>query len=197
MNLQQIAKENRKAETDVNEMFYTRWSPRSMSGETLTKEELLPLFEAAKWSPSSFNEQPWRFVVGLDEQKDKLMEYLVGFNQQWCKNAAALVVILSHKTFSRNDKPNANHSFDTGAAWMALSLEGARRDLVVHGMAGFDKEKIRAELQIPEEYEIDAMCAIGKLGKKEDLPEGLQDKEIPSQRKAISEIVNFDGSFNW
>ena len=196
MRLHDLAKKHREPETDVNSLFYSRWSPRVMSGKKMTKKELLPLFEAAKWAPSAFNGQPWKFVVALTKKdRDKFMEFLVDFNKEWCKNASALVVIISNTNFEYNGKPNPTHSFDTGAAWASLALEGARRGLVIHGMSGFDYEKAKKNLKIPKDYKVEAMCAIGRLGNKSDLPEDIASKDIPSQRKKVNEIVNFNGKF--
>lgn len=186
----------RKQTYPINNIFTDRWSPRAMSGEAIDNEELLKLFEAARWAPSSYNGQPWRFIYAHRETAHwkKMFEALVPFNQGWAKNAAALVVILSKKRFEFNDEPSRTHSFDTGAAWMSLALQGSMSGLVVHGMEGFDYEKMRVELGVPDGFEIDAMCAVGKPGKVEDLPEDLQEKEQPSDRKPLNEIA-FEGTF--
>ena len=190
MSLQSIAEENRKPTVPISPLIYTRWSPRKMSGEKMTKEELLPLFEAARWAPSSFNEQPWRFVVAVEEEdKKRFLDLMVEFNQKWSEKASAIVLILSKKNFTHNGNANKCHTFDTGAAWMALSLEGARRGYVVHGIAGFDYDKARQELQIPEDYEIEAMCSIGKFA--EDLTVSPEMAEKPSQRKELKEFVSW------
>ncbi len=197
MKLTAIAKKIRKPTTDISPLFYTRWSPRAMTGEPLTQAELLPLFEAARWAPSSYNNQPWRFIVATAEQKEKFMDFLVDFNKQWCKNAGALVLILSANNFTHNNQPAQTHSFDTGAAWMSLALEGARRNLVVHGIQGFDYDKVRTVLNIPDNYTIEAMFAVGKFAKKKVLPKDMQEKETPSGRKEVSEFVNWDGVCSW
>jgi len=189
----------RTPEYDVNPIILNRWSPRAMSGETIPStrdNELMSLFEAAKWAPSSGNSQPWRFLYALRDTDnwDKFFNLLVEKNQQWAKNAAALIVILSRKRSERNDKPIITHSFDTGAAWQNLALQGSNMGFVVHGMAGFDYEKARADLNIPEVYAVEAMCAVGRPGNLEDLPEDLQMRENPSGRKTISEIV-CEGTF--
>src|SRR3989344_8464487 len=111
MSIQSEAKKVRKPEYEISPWFYTRWSPRAMSGESLTKEELLPLFEAARWAPSSFNNQPWRFVIASSkEDKEKFMEFLGDFNKLWCKHATVLVVTISRNLFEHNDKPARTHS---------------------------------------------------------------------------------------
>ena len=189
-------KQNRKAEYSINPLIISRWSPRAMSGEEISDEELFALFEAAKWAPSSYNNQPWRFIYAKRNTKhwQSLFNLMVEFNQSWTKNAAALVVVISHKNFEHNEKPSRTHSFDAGAAWENLALEATLRGLVTHGMEGFDYDKARKLLQIPDNYDVLAMVAIGKRGKKEDLPKELQEREAPSQRKKLKEIV-MEGKF--
>ncbi len=177
-------------------MFTNRWSPRAMSGDALTDVEFLPLFEAARWAPSSYNNQPWRFIVAKRNTPEwQVLFGLMGeFNQSWAKNAALLVVVISRVNFEHNDKPSRTHSFDTGSAWENLALEGSNRGLVVHGMEGFDYDKAKIDLNIPNDFAVEAMVAIGKPGKKEDLPEQLQEKETPSTRKPLKDVL-FNGFF--
>lgn len=197
MSLQTEAKKVRKPSVEISPLFYTRWSPRAMTGEKMRKEELLPLFEAARWAPSSYNNQPWRFVVALTLQdKEKMMTLLVDFNKQWCKNASALILICSSKVFDHNGEAAVTHSLDTGAAWMSLALEGARRGLVIHGMQGFDYDKAKSLYNIPSKYKIEAMVAIGHFAKAETLPADLAAREKPSSRKPLKEIVAW-GEFIW
>lgn len=172
-------------------LFLNRWSPRAMTGEDLSDEELFVLFEAAHWAPSSYNNQPWRILYAKRNTPEWpiFFNLLIEFNQQWCKNAAALVVFISRNTFEKNNKPARTHSFDTGAAWMNMALEGFMRNLVVHGMEGFDWEKTRKDLEIPSEYSIEAMAAIGKKAEKSTLSEELQKKEAPSTRKSLNEVI--------
>ena len=181
----------------INKLFTDRWSPRAMSGEQIDDRDLMTLFEAARWAPSSYNAQPWRFIYAKrdTEHWQKLFDLLVPFNQSWCINAAALILMISRTRFEKTDKPASTHSFDTGSAWLSLALQGHMMGLVVHGMEGFDHEKARADLKIPELYQIDAMAAVGKLGKTEDLPEDLVEREkTRSDRKPLGEIV-FEGVF--
>ena len=188
MNIEEI----RKPFYPINEIFINRWSPRAMSGELITKDELFTLFEAARWSPSSYNAQPWRFLYATrdSEHWKTFLNLLVEFNQQWCRNAAALVLVVSRKTFEHNGKPAATHSLDTGSAWMSVALQGSLLNLVVHGMQGFDYKKAKQTLNIPEDHVVEMMFAVGRPGKKEDLPEAMQEKETLSQRKDINEIIN-------
>jgi nitroreductase len=185
----------RKPEQDVNEIFINRWSPRAMSGEEISEADLFSLFEAAKWAPSSNNNQPWRFVYARRNTPHwtTFFNLLAEGNQVWAKNAAALVVVISKTTFDSN-KPSRTHSYDTGAAWGSLALQGSINGLVVHGMQGFYYDKAKEALHIPDAYQVEAMIAIGKKGRKEDLPAHLQEWEAPSKRKNLSAIA-MEGSF--
>lgn len=186
----------RTREFACNDVFVARWSPRAMSAEPVTEEELFTLFEAARWAPSAFNGQPWRFIYALRDtpQWDILFGLLKPGNQEWAKNAATLVVMISRETFEHNDKPSRTHSFDTGAAWISLALQGQLSGLVVHGMSGFDYQKAKENLKIPDGYKVEAMCAIGKPGSTTSLPDKLQEREVPNTRKKVKEFA-FEGTF--
>lgn len=188
--------QTRKPDHPIHPLILNRWSPRAMTGEPLPEVEILSLFEAARWAPSCYNDQPWRFLYAKRETPHwpKFFNLLVDFNKQWCQKAALLGLVVSRKTFERNNKPSATHSLDAGAAWENLSLEGTSRGLVVHGMGGFDYEKARQDLKVPEEYEVLAMFAVGKRAPKESLPEELMKREAPADRKKIGEFV-FEGEF--
>jgi len=162
-----------------------------MSGEELSDTELMQLFEAARWAPSSYNGQPWRFIYAKRNTQHwkKLFNLMVDFNKSWAKNAAVLIVILSRKNFEHDEKPSVTHQFDAGAAWENLALQGETQGLVTHGMQGFDYDKARTDLSIPDVFNVMAMVAIGKPAPKEILPPELQQKERPSSRKQLSEII--------
>lgn len=167
-----------------------------MSGEVIAKDELMSLFEAARWAPSSYNAQPWRFIFARRNTPawKTFFDLLVEFNQSWAKDAAALIVIAARRRFEHNDEPSVTHAFDAGAAWENLALEASARNLVAHGMEGFDYAAAAAKLNVPDDYEVLAMVAIGKPGAKENLPADLQAREEPSDRKSLSEIV-MEGTF--
>jgi len=186
----------RKADYPIDSLFLDRWSPRAMSGEPITEEELFTLFEAARWAPSSFNNQPWRILYARRETAHWpiFFDLLVEFNQTWAKNAAALAVFISKKTFDHNGEPAATHSYDTGAAWENLALQATLKGFVVHGMQGFDYDKARSALNIPEGFTVEAMAVIGKPGRKEDLPARLQEREAPSDRRKLTETA-FEGPY--
>jgi nitroreductase len=187
---------SRTSEYPIQPYILDRWSPRAMSGELLQDNELMALFEAARWAPSSYNNQPWRFLFAKrnTEHWDRFFWLLVPFNQSWAKRAAVLILILSKKTFDYNSKPSQTHRLDTGAAWENMALEAHARGLIAHGMEGFDYDAARRELRVPDEYDIEAMVAIGKPGKKEDLEPDLQQREFSSDRRPLSEIVT-EGPF--
>lgn len=186
----------RKSKYGVNPLILNRHSPRALSGEAVAKDDLMALFEAASWAPSSYNGQPWRFIYAEKGSAnwDKFFGLMVEFNQNWAKNAGALVVIISRNNFEHNGQPAQTHSFDAGAAWENMALEAVSRGLVTHGMQGFDYEKAREVLGVPADYTVEAMIAVGKQGKKEDLPADLQGMEVLSERKPVEGIV-MEGGF--
>lgn len=192
--------ESRKQEANypVDEMFLDRWSPRALSGEGVTDEELMTLFEAARWAPSSYNNQPWRILYARrdTEHWPAFFNLLVEGNQAWAKDAAVLLLFVSKETFDFNGKPYPTHSFDTGAAWENLALQATLLGLVTHGMQGFDYERARAELNIPEGFRVEAMIAVGHPGDPAQLPEKLREREAPSGRKSLSEIT-CEGTFRF
>ena len=183
--------EIRRADFPIEQLLLDRWSPRAMSGEEITQDELMRLFEAARWAPSSFNAQQWRALYARrgTEHWPVFFELLVEANKSWAKNAAVLVLFISRKTFEYNDEPSITHSYDTGAAWENFALQGWRQGFVVHGMEGFGYERARVDLSIPEEFQVEAMAAVGKPGAKELLPEKLQKRESPNDRRKLTQSV--------
>lgn len=190
------AAEFRRPEHAIEPIFFNRWSPRAMSGEPVSQAELNRLFEAARWAPSTYNEQEWRFLYAhrTGPHWKTFMEILAEPNRVWCKDAAVLVVVLSGKVFSRNGNPNPVHTFDAGLASMNFMLQGSHMGLVTHGMAGFDRDKARADLRVPQDYAVEAMIAVGRPGDPDQLPAPLREIEKPSGRKSVSEISR-EGTF--
>ncbi len=188
----------RKTDYPIHPLLQGRCSPRAMSGEEITSDELMALFEAARWSPSSYNAQPWRFlyVKRNTPEWSKLYDTLVEFNQKWTAAASALILAVSRDTFEHNNKPAQTHSFDTGSAWMAIALEASHRNLIAHGMQGFDYEKAKINMQIPAGYTVEAMIAIGKPAPKKALSEDLLKSETPSKRRPLAEIAR-EGVFSF
>ncbi|MHB8602988.1 MAG: nitroreductase family protein [Nitrosotalea sp.] len=181
---------------EINDIIVNRWSPRSFMPSEINDKELFSLFESARWAPSSSNSQPWRFIYAKRDSQnwDDFFNFLVDFNKQWCANASALVVIVSRKNYENNGQPSVTHQFDTGAAWENLAIQAVSQGLVTHAMGGFDYAKAKATLEVPDDYDVLAMVAIGKRGPKDKLSAELQARETPNTRKPLSEIV-MDGKF--
>ncbi|MBM3833827.1 MAG: nitroreductase family protein [Verrucomicrobia bacterium] len=181
----------RKADYPIERLFIRRWSPRAMSGEPLTEEELLRVFEAARWAPSTYNEQEWRFLYARRDTPHwpLFFDLLIEANQVWCQRAAVLGVVLARMTFTRNGKPNPVHLYDTGSAWENLALQATAMGLVSHGMAGFDFEKVRTVLRVPDEFAVAAMFALGRPGDPNDLPPELRERETLTGRRPVRESI--------
>jgi len=190
----------RTADHSIDRIYLNRWSPRAFNPEPISEGELCRMFEAARWAPSAYNSQPWRFNYARrdTEHWDTLFELLFDTNKIWAKNASVLMVLVSRKIINVPGKtepvPSHSHSLDAGAAWAYLALEAARLGWHAHGMAGFDKDKARTELNVPDEFSVEAMVVVGKLGDKSILPEGLQAREVPSPREPLSKLA-FEGKF--
>jgi nitroreductase len=185
------AEDYRKPEFPIEPLFYRRWSPRAMSGEPLKETELLTLFEAARWAPSTYNEQEWRFLYARRDtpQWADFFGLLMEANQAWCKHAAVLSVVVARKTFTRNNQPSPVHVFDVGTAWQNLALQATAMGLVCHGMAGFHFDKARTVLKIPDEFAVAAMFALGRPGDPGSLPPELREREKPSVRRPVRESI--------
>lgn len=190
----------RSASPAVEPLFLDRWSPRAFDASPLAQADLDLLFEAARWAPSAFNYQPWRFLYAHRDTAlwDEYIGLLLPFNQSWARNASVLVFILSDEVMDKGDgsepKPNHSHSFDAGAAWATLALQATRQGLHSHGMTGVDFDAARAALAVPDRFRIEAAVAIGRRAARETLPEALQAREAPSDRKPIDDI-RFEGRF--
>ncbi|HVG54282.1 MAG TPA: nitroreductase family protein [Vicinamibacterales bacterium] len=186
----QRGSEVRNSEYPIDRLFLDRWSPRAMSGEPIGESELLTLFEAAHWAPSSGNSQPWRFLYARrdTEHWPLFFELLNENNKTWCHRAAALIVFIS-RTTSDTGRVLRTHSYDTGSAWMTLAYQAWMKGLIAHGMAGFDYDRAKATLNVPDDFTVEAMAAVGKPGPKEDLPPQHLSRELPGQRKPVSDLV--------
>jgi nitroreductase len=176
----------------VHQLIRDRWSPRAFADRAIPQDVLRSLFEAARWAPSSSNQQPWAYIVATRDDKEnfeKMLGVLVEFNAGWAKNAAALAIATAELAFP-NNAPNRNAQYDTGAASALLSVEATARGLAVHQMAGFDPERARQTFGIPAGWEPIAALAIGYPGDPDSLPAKLKDRELaPRTRKPLSEFV--------
>jgi nitroreductase len=180
-------------EYPVNELIRDRWSPRAFADKPISPADLRSLFEAARWAPSSSNEQPWAFVVATrDDQENfgKAIQPLVEFNANWARQAYVLGFAVSELAFAKNNNPNRNAHYDTGAAMSQLTTEATARGLLVHQMAGFDPDTAREVFEIPSGWEAIAAFAIGYPGDPASLPQPYRDRETaPRVRKPIREFV--------
>jgi nitroreductase len=186
---------HRHPEHEIHPVFLNRWSPRSFSQKTVPDEELFALFEAARWAPSGNNQQPWRYIIARTaEDRAKFHSFINPGNRVWCEKAPVLAVVLSKNT-NHEGRPIRSHAFDAGASWAFLSLEATRRGLITHAMGGFDRNKAREILRVPEEeYELHVVIAIGYRGDIDALPPDLRQREKPSGRRPLNETV-FEGEF--
>ena len=190
----------RNSEHPVEPLFLERWSPRAFDGTRVEKAALNSMFEAAHWAPSAFNAQPWRFIYALrgDSAWERLLGLLMPFNINWAQNAGALVFICSDTLIvmkaGQPPQPSHSHSFDAGAAWAFMALQAMRLGYHAHGMTGVDFERARSELKLPAQFRLEAAIAVGRRGNKSSLPESLQAREAPSDRKPINSLI-YHGHF--
>lgn len=179
--------------TGVDDLILKRWSPRSFSTKHVSDEDLTKIFIAASWAASSSNEQPWRFVVGRngDETFEKIFSALAEPNQAWVKNAPVLAISAGKKTFTSNQSKNPYALHDTGAASANMALEAIALGIHAHGMGGFDRDKAREVLSIPDDFEIGACWTIGYLGDPESLTIEYQKRaeSEPRTRKPLGEFL--------
>jgi len=178
----------------VDELFRVRWSPRSFSSREVPDDILEAILDAGRWAASSYNEQPWRFIVFTRDDPEafqNLVSVLMPFNQEWAKHAPVLILTAARKNFSHNENPNRYAMHDAGAALAYMMLQAAASGIQSHAMAGFDQAKAREVLGIPPEFEVGAVVAMGYP----DLPEKLTNAQMkqqelaPRQRKPISELA--------
>jgi nitroreductase len=192
---------SRHPDHPVDPLFLERWSPRAFDGSDMPDEDLMTIFEAARWAPSAFNSQPWRFLYAKNGDADwaRFLSLLIPWNQSWAHSASVLVYILSD-SLPFTDKatgepaPSHTHSFDAGAAWASLALQATRMGYHAHGMSGVDFDRLRIELAVPARYRPEAACVIGRIGDPAQLDDRLRARETPSDRKPLADFV-FRGNF--
>ncbi len=198
MPLTKTEKKNMKPkinnEYPIDDNIANRWSGRAFAAKLVEDEVLMSLFEAARWAPSAFNEQPWRFVVGIkgDSNFVKIGDVLDPFNQKWALNAPVLIQVLAKKSFTQNGKANTHYMHDVGQAMANLSIEATRHNLNVHQMAGFDKQKAAEYFINSDDFAPVTVVAVGYRGSADQLPDNLKDREFaPQVRKPLAELVTF------
>lgn len=184
----------------IDPLFLHRWSPRAFDGSEIPDADLMTIFEAARWAPSAFNSQPWRFLYAKrgDADWERFLGLLIPWNRGWAQSASVLVYIVSDRTpmTQRDGSPGESrtHSFDAGSAWVSLALQATRMGYRAHGMSGIEYGTAEAELGVPERYRLEAACVIGRIGDPATLDEKMRAREAPSGRRPIEESV-FRGGF--
>ena len=189
----------RQAHHPVDPIFTARWSPRAFDRSVIPDADLHTIFEAARWAPSAFNAQPWRFLYAKRESADweRFLALLMPFNQAWAQHAGVLIYLCSDtlmETKPGQISPSHTHSFDTGAAWASMALQATMLGYHAHGMAGVWWDKVREELKVPDRFRVDAACVIGRTGSLDVLDEKNRGREFPSDRRPIAESA-FAGDF--
>ena len=190
----------RVADHPIDPSFLERWSARAFNGETVPEAELMTMFEAARWAPSSYNSQPWRYIYALRNTPSwaVLFGLLNEMNQSWAKDAGALVVALSKSTLLPPGKdreiPSYSHSYDAGAGWAYLALQASKLGWTTHAMVGFDMDSAFAKLEVPDGYRVECAIAIGRRGDKSRLSERMQAIEAPNGRLPLAKLV-MEGRF--
>ena len=177
----------RTTTTPINAQFLDRMSPRAFTGEALTTAQMEQLADAARWAPSASNKQPWVFAYALRDDANwaAFSNIPNEFNRRWCLNAGALIVLLSDKEASPG-----KHSFDAGCAWGYLALEAHSMGLATHAMGGFSAEEAQKVLGLPEHLVPECVIAVGRQGDAASLPDDLREREVPSGRKALAEVIS-------
>ena len=177
----------------IHDLIADRWSPRAFADKPVEATKMLSLLEAARWSASAFNGQPWSFIVGPQDDEDtfdRIVSCLMPGNVPWASKAPLLMISVAHMINPRNDKPNAYAWHDVGLAVQNMIVQASAMDLYMHQMAGFDKEKAKEVFNIPEGFAPVTALAVGYLGDPESLPEDRRAMETaPRERKPLSDFV--------
>jgi nitroreductase len=185
----------------IHDIIANRWSPRAYdANKAVSQKQIISLLEAARWAPSCFGDEPWRFVVWDKNQDEtaweKAYDCIVPGNQTWAKDAPVLILICADTLFSHNQKPNRWANYDTGAAAVSLCLQATSMGLVTHQMGGFDGEKTHAAFGIPEQIEMMSMLAVGYAADADTLSDEFKERALaPRKRRPLGELF-YDGVWN-
>ena len=182
----------------VNELIRNRWSPRAFSGEKISTEIMMSLFEAASWAPSSRNEQPWRFIYGIKNEGlnyNKIYDTLVLWNQEWAKSAPLLVLTVAKLDSEFHNRENTFALYDLGQSVANLALQATSLNLYCHQMGGFDEEKAKETFQLPPHYNAVSVIAIGYLGDPNILPEDMKELELKARTRYDLDKIIFNQNF--
>ncbi len=181
----------------LHPILNTRWSPRSFTTQVPDKETLKRIFEAARWAPSSSNEQPWRFIVGIkgDKTWDNVFETLVDFNQKWARLAPVLAISIGKKMSSKSNRPNKSFTYDVGQSLAYITFQAMQEDIYVHQMGGLDTEKAAELFNVPEDYQVITAFAMGYKGEPELLEDNFEEMEKAKRQRIELKEILFEGEF--
>lgn len=189
MSDNQIDFSERQTKVDVDPIFVERWSPRAFQQHVIDEATLTRIMEAARWSPSCFNAQPWRLYTSTKATFDEYLNLLVEGNQAWAKDTSVIGFMVAERHFEHNGKPNAYAEFDCGAAWMALTLQARKEGLYTHGMGGILKPEVADYFKLdPAQHEVVMGFTIGKLADLSNLSDEKRSQEVPNSRKSLDDI---------
>lgn len=182
---------------DIHPLLQRRWSPRAFSGQPVEKEKLNRIFEAVRWTPSAMNEQPWRLLVGInnDETWEKIFSGLVEFNQQWTRFVPVLILVCGKKNYSSVNEPNPTYQYDVGQAIAHLTFQAMSEEIFVHQMSGIEHEVLRNNFAVPVEYEIISVVALGYPGDPSKLEPRMAKGEYNKRIRNSSESFIFSEIF--
>lgn len=186
------------SEAEINPLLAQRWSPRAFAEREVALDVLQQLFEAARWAPSCYNDQPWSFVIGRRGHGDgyqAILDTLVPFNQQWASTAPVLIIAICREEFSHNGKPNRHAWYDLGLAMGNLLVEATALGLHAHQMAGFDPDAAAQSLDIPAPHSAVSATALGYLGSSDRLPDDMEDKAPGERERKLSDEFVFEARF--
>lgn len=187
-----------ETQAPVNDLIRRRWIPRAFADRAVDPADLRSMLEAARWAPSSNNEQPWFYLVAVRESREefeRMLSCLVESNQRWAKNAPVLMLSVARLDFEKNGKPNRHAFHDVGQASAQLTIEAVSRGMFVHQMAGILLEKARRAYGIPEGHEAVAGIAVGYPGDPHTLPEDLAKGEMAPRHRKLIDLFAFAGKW--
>lgn len=181
---------HRTPDYPVNPLFVERWSSRSFADQPVPQDVLYTVLEAARWAPSSNNLQPWLFYIAqTEEERELFKEFILPGNRIWSDKAPVLILLATDTRRDENGGVNGAHAFDAGAAWGSIALQAHLLGLATRAMGGYDRNKAREILDIPEYIELQAVIALGYRAGLDTLDERFREREIPNERRSLSDSI--------
>lgn len=180
---------HRHADYSIHPQFINRWSPRAFSDREVSDDIVNTILEAARWAPSSNNQQPWRFIVARTEQQREVFKQFINTNNRLWTDQVPIFILLASYKLNAKGEINGAAPFDTGAAWGSIALQANWLGVQTHAIGGYDKDKARELLNIPDDYQLHAVIALGYRGATDNLPDNLQQREKPNGRRPLTESI--------